>query len=330
MMSSAEIHAKIQGFRSIHVPTERDEKLEACLDRLFQRDAGGAPTAVPTRFAGGLETRGIIVVEPAGGGKTTAIQRALKSMEELQEHPEFGVPRYVQLQVPSPASLKSVGIAILAATGLNGVTEKATATEIWSTVRHRLSSFGYLVLWLDEAQDLVLAKSASETEATLRMLKSLMQGEHAVIPILSGTQRLNEVMSFDPQVSRRFHKIAPQDLEFGADEGGLAALIDHYCEEVGVRAKISEDLPSRLIHASRGRFGRAIETIVSAIEIALPENAAALTNEHFAEAWAFQEGCEPSRNVFLADDWTSIQLDRGAVEYEEARNKRQRRKLERG
>ena len=330
MVMRAEVFAKVHHLRGIHVPTERDMKLEMCLDRLFECGEDGSLLPVPTRYAGGLETRGIMLVEPAGGGKTTAIQRALQDMIALQEHPEFGIPRYLQLQVPSPATLKSVGIAILAATGFAEVKGRATEAEIWETVRHRLAQFGFVVLWIDEAQDLILARSAGETEKTLRMIKTLMQGDHAVVPILSGTQRLSEMASFDPQVSRRFLKIAPGDLEFGADEDTLGQSIDHYCGEVGLAAKIGADLAGRLIHASRRRFGRAIETVIAAIEIALLEDADVLTRDHFAEAWAMQEGCEVYQNVFLADDWTSIQLDREAEEFEEARTKRQRKKLERG
>lgn len=310
--------------------TERDDKLEAYLHRQFQRDPDGNLLPIPTRYTGDLETRGIVLVEPSGGGKTTAVKRVLQRMDVLRENPETGMPRYVQLQVPSPASLKSVGIAVLAATGLPGMSEKSTTgTAIWDVVRHRLSEFGFVVLWLDEAQDLVLAKSASETETTLRMLKSLMQGENAVIPILSGTQRLSEMTNFDPQVSRRFLKITPRALELGADEDMIGDLIAYYCGEVAMRAKLAEDLASRLIYASRQRFGRVVETIIAAIEIALSEGAEVLSGEHFAEAWTMQEGCEISHNVFLATDWSSIPLDTGAEEYEMARSQRQRKKLAR-
>ena len=46
--------------------------------------------------------------------------------------------------------------------------------------------------------------------------------------------------------------------------------------------------------------------------------------------FAWKSGEFEGTNVFLADDWTSIQLDREAEEFEEARTKRQRKKLERG
>lgn len=60
----------------------------------------------------------------------------------------------------------------------------------------------------------------------------------------------------------------------------------------------------------RYRFGRSIETALNAIEAALDSGDDGLTNDHFAQAWAMLEGCAPGRNVFLADDWSSIDPDR--------------------
>lgn len=317
-----------QHLRQMHVPNERDEEIRRHLYRCLQVDETGQPMAIPSRFTGN-ETRGIAVIEPAGGGKTTAIRNVLSSTKALGTNPETGEPHYLELQIPNPASLKSVGIAILMATGMPGVSERTTAAKIWDMVRHRLGLLNIVVLWLDEAQDLVLAKSASETEMTLRLLKSLMQGDNPVIPILSGTQRLAEMTSYDPQVSRRFTKIYPRALQHGGDEENLGGLISAYCSEAGLEADLRGDLSPRLIAGSRRRFGRAIETIVNAIEGALMDGDKTLTIEHFAEAWAMQEGCSPDDNVFYAADWLSIQLDLGAEQYEAARTKRQQKKLER-
>lgn len=273
---------------------------------------------------------GIALIEASGGGKTTSICRALLETAVLGINPETDLPRYLQIQVPSPATLKSVGVAILKATGLTGVTERATGWEIWDTVRYRLHLLGIVVLWIDEAQDLILAKTASETEMTLRMLKSLMQGDTAVTLILSGTQRLAEMTNFDPQVSRRFAKIMPRDLEFSSDQDDLADLIQNYCEAAGLKPKFGDDLACRLIHASRRRFGRAVETIINAIERALEDGDTTLTIAHFADAWAMQEGCDAASNVFDAVDWQAIVLDAGADEYDAARTLRQQKKLGKG
>ncbi|MCV2887725.1 hypothetical protein [Ruegeria aquimaris] len=132
----------------------------------------------------------------------------------------------------------------------------------------------------------------------------------------------------DPQVSRRFTKVVPSDLQHGGDEDNLLNLISAYCAKAGIELGVADDLPARLITASRRRFGRAIETTVNAIECALWDGAKTLATDHFAEAWSMQEGCEPHANVFYAADWLSIPLDQGAEQYEAARMKRLLKKLE--
>ena len=71
--------------------------------------------------------------------------------------------------------------------------------SLWETLRGRLKDQGITVLWIDEAHDLFCA----DRHLILRALKSLMQGDEAVIPILSGTERLHEIVRSDPQVQRR-------------------------------------------------------------------------------------------------------------------------------
>lgn len=329
MTCPSQAAAKIEQLIEMHVPTERDEEVKKHLYRLFVVDDDGQITNEPRRFSAGRETRGIAVIEASGGGKSTAIRRVLKETPFLAEDPESGCPRYLEIEVPSPATLKSVGLEILEAAGMVGVSPNAREWEIWKAVRHRLKVMGIRVLWLDEAQDFIMARNINETENTLRMIKSLMQGDSAVIPILSGTQRLAEMTSLDPQVSRRFTKIVPSDLQHGVDEDGLVALIEAYCEEAGIETRLSGDLAAQLITASRHRFGRAVETIINAIEAALMDGSQQLSIDHFAEAWAMAEECDHDGNVFISDNWASIKLDKGAQEYEEARTKRQQKKLER-
>lgn len=44
------------------------------------------------------------------------------------------------------------------------------------------------------------------------------------------------------------------------------------------------------------------------MELAACQGATKLTLQHFAEAWAMQEGAAPGKNVFLARRWSAIDL----------------------
>lgn len=320
--SAAEI---VSTLRAIHLSTDRDAKLAEQLDRLLQADAAGRRVAAPVRFAAGLETRGIAFIEPPGGGKTTAIRRALLRRPEL--NPPGGRPLHLHVQVPSPATLKSLGVEILAQTGLESVSERAKVWEIWRGVRGRLAALGIVVLWIDEAQDLFLSRSAREIDDMLKMLKSLMQGDDAVVLILSGTERLGEITSYDPQVDRRVVKIVPDALTIGAHEERLTKLVADYAAKAGLALDWSDVLSSRLIHAGRGRFGRIVETIVNAVERALDDGDATLVVDHFAEVWCAQEGCAWHDCVFVSPNWATSPLDLRAAEFDAARTERQRKQL---
>ena len=321
---SASIAARIAELRALHMETERDCELACQLGRLLRIDAEGRWTPEPVRFAEGMETRGIIMIEPPGGGKTTAIRRLLASAAAL--NPEGGSARHLHVQVPSPATLKSLAFEILRATGFEGVSPRATAWEIWGVVRHRLGLLGIAVLWIDEAHDMFRTDAFREIDDMLRMLKSLMQGDSAVVVILSGTERLAQVTGRDPQVSRRFSRVVPKDLVIGASERAVSDLVARYAGRADLRLEWSDDLSGRLIHGSRGRFGRAVETVVNAIERAFADGDDTLGVMHFAEAWGMQEGRAWEDNVFVARDWATRSLDGAAEEFEAGRDKRRRKR----
>lgn len=325
MAMTPEKTATVARLRSLHIPTERDRALAAQLDRLLQTDGDGRQTPIPVRFTADLETRGIAIIEAAGGGKTTAVRKVLSRTTAL--NPVGAPPLYLRAKVPSPATLKSLGLEILRLLDYEQVSGRATAWQIWDAVRHRLSLRGIVVLWIDEAHDLFLSQSAREIDDMLKMLKSLMQGDAAVILILSGTERLSDITSYDPQVNRRFTRVVPKDLVIGADEARLSKLVNDYGREAGLAVDWSDGLSSRLIHGSRRRFGRAVETIINAIERALSDGDRTLTAAHGAEAWGMQEGCAWNDNVFVRKDWASAPLDGAADEFDAARSARQRKQL---
>lgn len=190
-------------------------------------------------------------------------------------------------------------------------------------VRQRFLATGTSVLWINEAYDLFLSKSTRNVEDMLKTIKSLMQGEAAVIVILSGTERLGEITSIDQQVNRPFTKFMPRDLVIGGGNAELDALIRDYSRRAGLDFNSEGNVISRLIRASRGRFGRAVETSINAIEQALLEGDRTLDRQHFAEARGMQEGCAWDRNLFVAENWQNTELDVQAEQFGVARTQQQ-------
>lgn len=310
-----EVSTTMKSLRSQHVVTERDRNFEAQLLRQFEVE-DGQMTHEPVRYTGGTETNGIAFIEGSGGGKTTAIIEVLRHFEPLALNPETGEPRYLHTKVESPATLRSLGVAILGKLGAEGVAERTKVYDIWNMVRFRLARSGITLLWLDEAHDLFRSATSAETDNMFKMLKGLMQGDHPVVLVLSGTERLSSITGLDPQVSRRFTKIRPKPLAFGVDNSRIKGLVQGYAGKAGLDVALSDDVINRLIYGSRYRFGRCVVCILEAIECALMDDAEALDVQHFADAWAQREGCDVTNNVFTAVEWMAIDLEDEGEEVE--------------
>jgi hypothetical protein len=317
--------ATLAGLRDKYVRTDRDALFRSHLDRLLKRGADGTLLPEPVTFTATGETRGIALVEEAGGGKTSLVHHALNT------HPAFqsGCPatvRWVRVEVPSPATLKSFGLEILRKTGYCHVSSRATQAYIFQTVRQRLASFGTAVLWIDEAHDLFRAGSHNDVEDILKLLKSLMQGEHAVIVVLTGVGTLWRMASYDDQVKRRYSKVNLPAVSATSQGPMFRQVLDKFCAELDLAPPVAPDLVERLVHASRYRFGRCFETILAALEIGVLEGAARLEIAHFAEAFSMQEGCAPGQNVFVTPNWAQIDLSAETVAAHEPAPTRKGRK----
>ena len=295
----------IASLREKYVETERDTTFARHFNRLLQVDDTGRPTPQPVRFNNAGETRGVMMIDGAGGGKTSLVRRALKQHPALRATDDVPLP-WIGVKVPNPATLKSLGVEILRRTGLSDVSDRASASQIWAWVAHRFQLNGTVVLWIDEAHDLF--RKGYETEAMLNTLKWLMQGEHPVIVVLTGVGALGRIAAYDDQVNRRYSKIVQPSVQDAVDGARLRGIFNAYCELAGLKTPSDPDLIPRLIHASRHRFGRCIETMINAIEIALLDRETELRMEHFADNFAMQEGCLPSRNVFVSPMWRDINL----------------------
>ncbi len=154
-----------------------------------------------------------------------------------------------------------------------------------------------------------------------------MQGDDVAVLILSGTERLREIVRSDQQVQRRLSTLILPPVTQASDGATFQRMIGEYCRTAGLEPPLEVDLIPRPFLASRYRFGRCVETIIGAIEFALESDAPRLDMGHFAEFWATQEGCPLGQNISLAPDWPQIDPDRDDQEDHSApKHARRRRK----
>jgi len=310
--------------RNLYVKNPRDAAFAEHLNRLLKRSPSGDLLPEAARFTNTGETRGIMVIDGPSGGKSTMLQRG------LSRHPVFagcadGAHSYIGATVPSPATLKSMSDHLLTLTGYLSTSARREVWSKWEMLKQRFLMLNTVALWINEAHDLFCA----DKDLILRAVKSLMQGESAVIVILSGTEKLAEIVRSDPQVQRRFSTLIlpPVDAEAEADRDDILDIIAAHCEIAGLDEPTEADLVDRLVHAARRRFRLCIEYSVMAIEQALQQGADHLDMHHFAAAWSLLEGNEIARNVLLADEWWQIDPDWASqIKLAAARSRRRRAK----
>lgn len=308
----AQALAALDRAASKYIPTARDQEFRIQLDRLLARDETGTTIATPRRDSGTGDAKGLAVIEAAGGGKSSLIERGLSRHPLLQPKHADHRP-WLKVLAPSPATTKSLGIAILGATGYEDVSRKHSEQEIWRSARHRLKLLGVVFLWIDEAHDLFGSGKPGQIQETQKALKNLMQQEGAVSVILSGIDTLWELTSCDEQINRRYAKMALASISAVGDQKLLSQIMRTLCAEVGIGTPDRTDIIERLVHASRGRFGRYIENILAALEVAAHDGASQLDIRHFALAWQMQEGCQAGNNIFLTRNWAQIDLAKFAT-----------------
>lgn len=286
--------------RNAYLRTGRDEQVAKRIGRLLTKNDAGI--TVPATMGPSAEMRGIVVTGAAGAGKTTLIDRALRAHPGLQPERDGDLP-VLRVDVPSPATMKSLAVRVIAASGYPEISERKEGWWLWDLARHRFALRNVRCLWLDEAHDLFRSNNDVNVFAVTNVLKSLMKGDAGVSVILSGLEGLEALVRQDDQIARRmsFYRLEP--LEMGADDEAVMDVLETKASDAGLGLDASGDLCSRLLACCDGRFGLLVETVTEACELAQDEDLETLDASVFADALADRFGVEPRENHFLAADW---------------------------
>ena len=300
-----EIAARIAKLRALTVPHGPFVAFQEAFAWLLER------RRAELALGQAAEARGIVVVGDSGSGKTTAAQRVVA---RIAAEGGIGPQDVTSFTVPSPASLKSVGVSALDALGYP-LRANRTGAVIWQKVRDLLRARRTLVLILDEAQDLMRDQSARERQAVVNTLKSLMQNPAwPVSLVLAGIPRLRngpgllDLLDHDPQLARRLYPIEFPAVGLPGPAGGIAELVGLYAAQAEVALApglIARDFADRLSQAGASQFGLVVEAIIDAIDLALHEGAA-LARPHFAAAYRRKTGAIDGLNPFLCEDFRRV------------------------
>jgi len=261
------------------------------------------------------EGRGIAVIGESGSGKTTAIQRILRRIDAADA--ESGEFRWISIRVPTPATQKDLARAILHALAFQ-IQSNTTASRMWELVNYHLHLRKCWLIHLDEGQELGGRGSEVEKAGVINALKSLMQiPDWPTNLVVSGTPELHDLLTQDPQLSRRFFitRFLPVT-EFDARDD-VAELVARYAglADLPLAPDLADvEFVPRLLHAGREQLGIVVELIIGALTRALADGHLALGIRDFARFYAERTGEVAGRNPFLVPDFRSLNTGRSPLE----------------
>ncbi|MDH6231607.1 type II secretory pathway predicted ATPase ExeA [Mesorhizobium soli] len=254
--------------------------------------------------------RGIFIIGPAGTGKSWALKHAFKQVSDFQtyenEHGETVHP-LISIKLPKRCTTKDLVVAVLEAMNLP---HEGNETQMTEFMRLQFKERRVHCLHLDELQHTVRSNTRVTFEAVQDLLKSMLDIEDWPLHIiLSGMPKI-EKMREDDQIRRRSNVIPFHPMEFPVDTEWVAHLIKQVAG-IGCGLELSADLVcdefrERLCLATSGAWGTMIEMIQSASFRALERNRTVLTIRHFAKEYQIATGCDPSDNIFLAENFRDI------------------------
>lgn len=299
-----DIHFKIAKLRAEFIKSEPYNRLWDQFDRQIQRRRANLSLGLYG------EARGLAVVGAPGSGKSTLVNRLLNQYPDLsQPQPEQMRAELISLLVPSPATLKYVGSAMLCGLGYP-LTRDKPAGFIWDQVRDLLHKRETLFVHLDEAQDLFSTKNLNTRGDVVNTLKSLMNNRvWPVGLILSGTPKMLEMINSDDQLKRRIDMINLDTVSWSTHGTEVRETFLAYAAKAGLsicpKLQLNDFLP-RLVHAGCNELGLIIEMILSGIENALLAQSDALRIDHFVDAFQRKSGCSRGLNIFVVSDYLAI------------------------
>jgi len=291
---------------------ECPQTLEECLKEILETDRDGNLTAVPQRNGLIQEVRGLLTYGETRDGKSALLARNLIRQPSIGLSYGTGQGRALYIKTPPDASLKGVAMHILKTTGYPDVNERLRTHQVWDAVVHRLQMRKFSILWLDEAHHMF--EHSGEVKAVLRRLKNLMQGDQAILLILSGIPSLDEIVRKDSETSERLIRLRLGALKGANEQAELLRFLKNCAKLIHLTLPDDPYLMDRLNFANRGSLGLIVETTYAAMGRAMRRGDRVVTLDDFAKCADRKRGYSDHDSPFEPGDWPSIRKsleDRG-------------------
>lgn len=297
----------LEAVKSVYVPCKRDKVLASLLDAFV--------ISMLARKDGKRDDgRVFFITGESGAGKTRCIDQMLANCQALQPiATSYGLQRSVISTSLSggAATLKMVGHQIVKAAGysLKTTTEQSA---LWNRLPEILHQKRVLLVHIDETQHVLRRTETDHERKTLaKAIKGLTNySAWPVSFILSGTPETDEIARLDEQFERRGTFMRLPDISMPGERVLVTRIMGAMAQkaELSIGGLTDSDVPDRVAHAARYRYGRVTQVVLAAIHVAIRKSATVLSRDHFAEAYLAHSHARgiDEMNPFLADDWEQM------------------------
>lgn len=257
--------------------------------------------------------RTLFVTGESGTGKTRAVRHMLAGNPLLQPYATTHgeVTPMVSVLLDGPCTLKLLGQKILKAAGYP-VRQSLEAGELWEMLPGQLHLRRVLLVAVDETQHMLKhTKKDKDRIDVAKAFKGVMN--NAAWPVsfvMSGMPETTEMARLDEQIERRQMALFLDDVAMPEERMLVVRIVRKLCEPVGLDCSelVASDMPDRIAHSARFRYGRIAQAVVAGIQTALGTGETLLTGDHFAAAYIRHSHAQgrDEMNPFLVDDWENL------------------------
>lgn len=256
----------------------------------------------------------------SGAGKSFAIKRSIRQYRNFfPDYRVLGSDCPIKtIDVPSGCTFKGLGLHILSAHYDMTLPPSSNETVVWEACIKAWRADNSHILHFDEFAHVGRVKTDPELRKVRDKIKELPDRMHCPFGlILSGLPEVIKLLE-EEQTFRRI--IASIEISEMSDDdlSGLPTLIEEFAKLGKVSLNIDfkqDEFLRRHRHVCRGMFGRNVDLIRSAIDIARLSADRTLRVSSFATAVANMAGWPDELNPYICRDWEAIQtlklFDRG-------------------
>jgi type II secretory pathway predicted ATPase ExeA len=297
----------LERVKGVYVPCGRDRVLAETFSRFVVH-------MLAKRNGKRDDGRAFFITGESGAGKTWAVEHMLANHPALvPQARSFGtIDPVISVNLSGPSTLKTLGKMILRKAGYP-IRQKMEQGELWDMLPEQLHVRKVLIVHIDETQHML---RHTETDQERKNLAKAFKGvmnykEWPVSFIMSGMPETTEMSRLDEQIERRARFGFLPDIQLPEERGLVERVVSRMCVagQLDPSRVISSDLPERIAHAARYRYGRIAQVVLAAIQMAFQRGDSALERDHFALAFLDHSHARgfDEMNPFLVDDWRRLE-----------------------